>query len=274
MSTLLNSAPPPPKWEKQAPRTLGKVRNGGLLGVWNQPTESGILDAWVALLQESPAGSHLHGDTAGLWNITELSEMQKQQQQQHTHTHTHTHTIEAFCLAREVGLEFWVLTPIPGNSWRHHLKEAAFAAVLSRKERPATVHGATASLELTALFTEGASWPSPSQLAANSPTVTRHGFKALAHHLRSSFIGSVWLLRKPAQENVVTSLRLKKNLKITEVGLPSQNFNSQTRVTVSSLQLTVQERGGLLPLRILAQQILTNLHPSLPGVLLTLLTSS
>ena len=201
MSTLLNSAPPPPKWEKQAPRTSGKVRNGGLLGVWNQPTESGILDAWVALHQESPTGSRLHGDTAGLSNIPELSEMQ---------THTHTHKIEAFCLAREVGLEFWVLTPIPGNSWRHHLREAAFAAVLSRKERPATVHGATASPELTTLFTEGASWPSPSQLAANSPTVTRRGFKALAHHLRSSFISSIWLLRKPAQENVVTSLRLKK----------------------------------------------------------------
>ena len=87
MSTLLNSAPPPPKWEKQAPRTSGKVRNGGLLGVWNQPTESGILDAWVALHQESPTGSRLHGDTAGLSNIPELSEMQT-----HTHTHTHTHT--------------------------------------------------------------------------------------------------------------------------------------------------------------------------------------
>ena len=34
------------------------------------------------------------------------------------------------------------------------------------------------------------------------------------------------------------------------------------------------QRGGLLPLGILAQLILTTIHPSLPGVLLTLLTSS
>ena len=155
MSTLLSSAPPPPQREKQAPRTLGKVRDGGLLGVWNHPWSAVSSRPGLPCSRNHPQGHISMVTQPGLSNIPELSEMEKKKK------NTHTHKIGPFCLAREVGLEFWVLTPIPGNGWR--LREPAFAAVLSRKERPATVHVATASPELTALFTEDASWPSPSQ---------------------------------------------------------------------------------------------------------------
>lgn len=71
----------PPKWEKQAPKALKKVSNGGLPGVWNRPTESGILDAWAVLLQEAPAGSRLHGDAAWLvkysWAFRESGKKRK-----------------------------------------------------------------------------------------------------------------------------------------------------------------------------------------------------
>lgn len=74
----------PPKWEKQAPKALKKVSNGGLLGVWNRPTESGILYAWAVLLQEAPQVHISMVTQPGLSNIPELSESRGKKQKKPT----------------------------------------------------------------------------------------------------------------------------------------------------------------------------------------------
>ena len=68
--------------------------------------EYGILEAWVALLQESPTGSHLHGDTAWFVKHSRAFRDGKKKKKKKKNKHTHTQKIGPFCLAREVGLEF------------------------------------------------------------------------------------------------------------------------------------------------------------------------
>lgn len=84
MSTLLSSAPPPPQREKQAPRTLGKVRDGGLLGVWNRPWSAVSSRPGLPCSRNHPQGHISMVTQPGLSNIPELSEMEKKKKYTHT----------------------------------------------------------------------------------------------------------------------------------------------------------------------------------------------
>ena len=227
MSTLLNRAPPPPQREKQAPRTLGKVRDGDLLGVWNWPMECGILEAWVALLQESPTGSHLHGDTAWFVKHSRAFRDGKKKKKKKKYTHTHTQN-RAFLLGQGSGIG---ILSFDSHPWKRLTPSSDRGCICCCLKPKGETSNSPCCYGLP-----GAHCPLPRRCLLTQPLPASH-FKALAHHLWSSFISSAWLLRKPAQENVVTGLRLKK--KKAEVGLCSQSFNSQTRATISSLQLTV-----------------------------------
>lgn len=56
--------PSSPTTGKASPEDLRESERWGPSWCLKSPMECGILKAWVALLQESPTGSHLHGDTA------------------------------------------------------------------------------------------------------------------------------------------------------------------------------------------------------------------
>ena len=180
-----------------------------------------------------PAPGITHRFTSPWWHslvcqtFPSFQRWQKKKKKKKKYTHTHTKN-RAFLLGQGSGIG---ILSFDSHPWKRLTPSSDRGCICCCLKPKGETSNSPCCYGLP-----GAHCPLPRRCLLTQPLPASH-FKALAHHLWSSFISSAWLLRKPAQENVVTGLRLKK--KKAEVGLCSQSFNSQTRATISSLQLTV-----------------------------------